>query len=182
LVVAKTEFIILPGIGNSGPAHWQSHWEAAEPSMARFTPASWDQPVLADWLDALDSAVSRCTSPPVLVAHSLACLLVAHWQGRTETPIKGAVLVAVPDPASPAFPVEAQGFAAPPSGAFRFPGLILASTDDPYAALDYVRGRAEAWRCRLEVLGPLGHINGASGVGNWPEGRVRLEAFASTLP
>jgi predicted alpha/beta hydrolase family esterase len=176
-----TIFVVLPGIGGSGPSHWQTLWQSADRSMRRFSPSSWDLPSLEDWLASLDTVVAACGSPPVLVAHSLACLLVAHWQARSGLQAKGAFLVAVPDTASASFPVEALSFADPPAAPFRFPALMLASTDDPYAAPAFTRRCAEHWGCDLELLGALGHINGSSGLGDWPEGRARLDRFAASL-
>lgn len=176
-----TEFIHLPGIGNSGEAHWQSRWEQADPAIRRFSPSSWDQPDLADWLAALDRAVSAANTPPVLIAHSLACLLVAHWQSRRPGPVKGALLVAVPDPRSAAFPAEAAAFASVPEERFRFPSLIVASTDDPYASLPYVEARAGQWGSDLVNIGAKGHINGGSSLGDWPEGRRILMEFHARI-
>lgn len=176
-----TEFIHLPGIGNSGEAHWQSRWELTDPSIRRFSPASWDEPDLADWIAALDRAVGAATTPPVLVAHSLACLLVAHWQKQTDAPVQGALLVAVPDPKSPAFPAEAAGFASVPEQRFRFPTMIVASTNDPYASLSYVQARAAQWGSEIINIGANGHINGASNLGDWPEGRRILEEFCARV-
>ncbi|MBR0726149.1 RBBP9/YdeN family alpha/beta hydrolase [Bradyrhizobium manausense] len=176
-----TEFIHLPGIGNSGEAHWQSRWELADPAIRRFAPASWDQPDLADWVAALDRAVRAANTPPVLVAHSLACLLVAHWQKQMTALVKGALLVAVPDPRSPAFPAEAAAFAPVPEQRFRFPSMIVASTNDPYASLSYVQARAGQWGSDLVDIGAKGHINGASNLGDWPEGRRFLMEFHARL-
>ena len=50
--------IVLPGIFNSGPAHWQTRWEEQHPDWVRFEPTSWDAPDLDDWLAALDRAVT----------------------------------------------------------------------------------------------------------------------------
>ncbi|MBR0686925.1 serine hydrolase family protein [Bradyrhizobium manausense] len=176
-----TEFIHLPGIGNSGEAHWQSRWELADSAIRRFAPASWDQPDLADWVAALDRAVRAAKTPPVLVAHSLACLLVAHWQKQMAALVKGALLVAVPDPQSPAFPTEAAAFAPAPEERFRFPSMIVASTNDPYASLSYVQARAGQWGSDLVDIGAKGHINGASNLGDWPEGRRFLMEFHARL-
>lgn len=173
-----TVFLHLPGIGNSGPAHWQSRWEAADPSIRRFAPGDWDRPDLNDWIAALEVAVQTAARPPVLVAHSLACLLVAHWRRTSAAPIDGAFLVAVPDPASPAFPAEAAGFRDVPEDRFDFPSLIVASTDDPYGSVDYGRMRARQWGGDLEVIGAAGHINGDSGLGDWPEGRALLSRLS----
>jgi predicted alpha/beta hydrolase family esterase len=174
-----TEFIHLPGIGNSGETHWHSRWEDANSAIRRFTPGSWDQPDLSDWIAALDQAVRQAKTPPVLVAHSLACLLVPHWHQIALSPIKGAFLVAVPDPLSSAFPAEAAGFADVPQAQFGFPSLIVASTDDPYGSLRYVETRAKQWGSELKVIGPAGHINGQSDLGDWPEGLALLMDFES---
>jgi predicted alpha/beta hydrolase family esterase len=173
--------IILPGIGGSGSEHWQTIWEAQDAGLKRFSPTSWDYPELEDWIAALDTAVARSVEPPVLVAHSLACLLVAHWQARNTRAVAGALLVAVPDPAGPAFPVEAASFADPPDSRFRFPCVIVASGNDPYGSLPYARLRAEQWGSRLVEAGDHGHINGASGLGAWPAGRAVLNGFMADL-
>lgn len=74
-----TSVLILPGIGNSGPDHWQSLWEKANSSFVRVQQRNWDHPVCNEWLEALENAVARAGANTVLVAHSLACALVAHW-------------------------------------------------------------------------------------------------------
>src|SRR4029450_3352348 len=99
-----------------------------------FHPPDWNPPEPKDWISALDRAVGAAATPPLLVAHSLACLLVAHWQQVSTAPVVGAFLVAVPNPQSEAFPVEAASFANPPLGKFRFPSLVIASANDPYGA------------------------------------------------
>ncbi|MER9880619.1 alpha/beta hydrolase [Mesorhizobium sp. M0118] len=172
-----TDFIIVPGIGGSGKAHWQTHWQQANPAIRRFNPASWDAPDFDDWVAALDTAVGLAKTPPVLVAHSLGCLLVVHWQRISTREISGALLVAVPDPASPAFPSSALAFADAPQQRLRFPSLIVASTNDPYGSLNYVRANSERWGSDLHIAGPLGHINGDSGLGDWPAGTELLAAF-----
>ena len=177
----KKEIVILPGIGGSGDAHWQTRWEQADSSMHRFRPDDWDQPTLGDWYDALERSVKAMPAPPLLVAHSLSCLLIAHWQSRSALPVAGALLVAVPDPASAVFPPEAASFASAPRTRFRFPSLIIASNNDPYAAPEYSRATANQWGSGLVEAGALGHINGASELGDWPEGLRLLAAFRAGL-
>ena len=171
-------FVTLPGIGNSGPDHWQSRWEEQCPDMVRFKPGSWDTPEIDNWLDALDTVVRKVGPNGVLVAHSLSCLLVAHWSGRSSLPIAGAFLVAVPDPSTAAFPAEAASFSPTPVARLRFPSMILASSNDPYASIAYTRQCARQWGSAVVEVGPLGHVNAASGIGDWPWGRNRLLAFA----
>jgi predicted alpha/beta hydrolase family esterase len=175
------DIIIVPGIGNSGKDHWQSLWQDKMPRARRIRPSDWDRPYLDDWLSALDAAVGEATEPPVLVAHSLGCLLVAQWQSISAAPAAGAFLVAVPDPASACFPPEAKGFSAGPSTPMRFPSLCIASSNDPYAAIGYAKARAAAWNSALKILDNAGHINAASGFGPWPEGEALLTGFMQTL-
>lgn len=175
------DIIILPGIGGSDDCHWQTRWEDTNPQMRRFQPGNWDLPDLADWISALDRAVGTATSPPLLVAHSLACLLVAHWQAVSSRPIAGAFLVAVPDPESDAFPVEADSFVNPPTQKLRFPSVIVASANDPYGTAAYSRRRANQWRSGIVEIGAFGHINGRSGLGAWPCGMSLLKSFMAGI-
>jgi predicted alpha/beta hydrolase family esterase len=176
------DFITLPGIGGSGASHWQTLWEAGGEDFRRFAPSSWDEPQLDDWIRALDDAVASAQQPPVLVAHSLACLLVVHWQSRSMLPVAGAMLVAVPDPLVSAFPAAAASFADPPERQLRFPSLIVASGNDPYGTLRYAERRAGQWGSRMVEAGDLGHVNAASGLGAWPAGRAMLSDFMQRLP
>jgi uncharacterized protein len=174
-----TDIVILPGIGGSGELHWQTRWQKNDPTHRRFLPTDWNRPELEDWISALDRAVGAAPNPPLLVAHSLACLLVAHWQQISTAPVAGAFLVAVPNPQSQAFPVAAASFANPPQSKFRFPSLVIASANDPYGTIEYAHGRASQWGSGIVEVGQLGHINEASGLGDWPRGKALLTAFAA---
>ncbi|APO78097.1 esterase family protein (plasmid) [Rhizobium etli 8C-3] len=175
------DIIILPGIGGSGETHWQTHWERANPEAIRFQPKSWDKPDLADWAAALEQTVAATKNAPLLVAHSLACLLVVHWQRFSSLPVAGAFLVAVPDPQSEAFPAEAGAFTGPPKGRLRFPSLVVASSNDPYGKIEHARLRAAEWGSHIAEVGALGHINGGSGLEDWPSGFALFQAFAKSI-
>jgi predicted alpha/beta hydrolase family esterase len=178
------QVIHLPGIGNSGEQHWQSLWEREDASIRRFQPRDWDRPQLTDWSLALNQAVEASAGPIVLVAHSLACLLVVHWAASNSSQVSrvaGAMLVAVPDPESVAFPVEAASFGPAPQQPLAFPVLLLASGNDPYASLAYTKRCTRQWQAGMIELGDVGHINGASGLGDWPQGRALLSAFSAGL-
>lgn len=170
--------LLLPGIGNSGPGHWQRLWADSEPGMALIDGQDWDTPVRQQWVGNLGATLSEIGPGALLVAHSLACLQVVHWASSVgQVPIGGALLVAVPDPDGPGFPSQATGFTLPPAKPLGFPAIVVASSDDPYAGLDFSRRFAEAWGCRFVDIGAKGHINGQSGLGEWPEGRALLEAL-----
>ena len=172
-----TPAIVLPGITGSGPDHWQSVWEAQNPGLVRFQPASWDYPELDDWVASLDAAIEAASQPPLLIAHSLACLLVAHWSARGARRLRGAFLVSVPDPNSAPFPQEARSFAEPPRQRFPFPALIVASANDPFGTVEYSTSRALEWGTGYVIAGSYGHINGASGLDAWEQGKMLFEAF-----
>ena len=174
-------FVTLPGIGGSGETHWQSYWEAYDPSFTRFQPTDWERPNLVDWRQALETAIDASKEPPVLVAHSLACLLVAHAAQQIAGRVRGAVLVAVPDPSSPVFPAEATGFGNLPRYSLPFSTLIIASSNDPYAAPEYVRARSREWGAGFVDVGACGHINGTSNLGTWGQGRMLLDAFCAGI-
>lgn len=172
-----TDLIFVPGFGGSGPSHWQSIWEATFPSTRRIRPTSWDLPVLADWITALESSVSMSTEPPVLIAHSLGCLLVAFWQRQSSLPIAGAFLVAIPDPSTPGFTETTPTFVQVPTGPFRFPSLIVSSTSDPYDANGYAIIKAHEWGSDFCSIGDCGHINGQSNLGDWQFGQRLMASF-----
>jgi predicted alpha/beta hydrolase family esterase len=113
------------------------------------------------------------------VAHSLGSLQVVHWAAAGHRhAIRGALLVAPPDPLAAGFPAEASGFAPLPERALPFPSVLVASHDDPYASLDFSRRCAEAWQSRFVEVGAHGHINAESGLGDWPQGRAWLDWLA----
>src|ERR1039457_3053221 len=141
--------LLLPGVGNSGPEHWQSLWEKANRGFVRVQQDEWDRPDCALWRSNLEAAVKQAPAPVFLVAHSLGCLLVAQWAQRTSLTIQGALLVAPPDPQSAPFPSEAVGFSRVPMASLPFTSIVVASSNDPYAITDFSRRCAAAWGSRF---------------------------------
>lgn len=175
----NTIALMLPGIGNSEPTHWQSLWEAANPSFVRVPQRDWDHPVCEEWLEVLEKSVVRVDADTVLVAHSLACLLVAHWAARSHGKVKGALLVAPPNPGDPHFPKEAAGFSPLPTKPFSFPSIVVASSNDPYGDIEFAKLCASAWGSRFVCAGAVGHINASSGLGEWREGFALFQQLAN---
>jgi predicted alpha/beta hydrolase family esterase len=167
--------LMLPGFANSGPLHWQSLWEKANTNYLRVNQADWQNPNCSHWLAALEESVKAAGPNTILVAHSLGCLLVAHWAATTQLRIKAAMLVAVPNPASPLFPAQITGFTPVPMQRLPFNSIVVASSDDPYAQITYVEACAAAWGSALINIGAAGHINAASGLGAWAEGQRLLQ-------
>lgn len=63
----------------------------------------------------------------------------------------------------------------------RAPTLVAASTDDPYASIQFAENIAADWQARFINLGPLGHVNVSSGLADWPAGYALFETFAANL-
>ena len=168
-----TPVLILPGIGGSGPAHWQTRWEALEPTYRRVEMADWDRPALDAWVATLNAAVKAAPEAPVIVAHSLGCLALAHWAARGGQ-ARAALLVAVPDPAGPLWPEEAASFAAVPTAPLGFPTRVVASQNDPYGGFAFAERMAKAWGSAFTDVGAAGHINADSALGDWDFGRKLL--------
>ncbi len=171
--------LTLPGLGDSSPEHWQSQWERRDPSIQRVAQTEWDAPHRDDWVSCLDAALVSMDAPVVLVAHSTACLLVAHWavgaSPARHAKVRAALLVAPSDPEGSSYPEGPQGFAPVPLVRLPFPTVVVASDDDPYVSLARASAYASAWGSRLVQLAGAGHVNVASGHGPWPEGWALLE-------
>jgi uncharacterized protein len=168
--------LILPGLGNSGPGHWQTHWQA-EHGYQRVEQANWDQPKLPDWLSNLQRAVSAQSSGVVLVAHSLACSLVAHFAQTRPERVLGAFLVSPADVESKrCTPDETRCFSPIPLTPLPFPAHVVTSSDDPYVDRERAEFFATSWGAGFTDIGRCGHINASSGVGAWPEGHAQFRA------
>ena len=165
--------LILPGLGNSGPEHWQSHWERQDPACTRLQ-EDWDTPRCDDWVRRLEEALAPASQPVVLAAHSAACAIVVRWAAtapaRTIGYVAGALLVSPSDPGGVNFPACAMGFGPMPLMRLPFPSIVVTSDDDPYVSPEQAQTDAEAWGSRFVLLPGAGHINAQSGFGAWPEG------------
>ena len=171
--------LVVPGIANSGPLHWQTLWQEAHPNWQRLAVPDWDNVACDDWVAAIERQVSANATETIIVAHSLGCLATVHWAARSGRTLRGALLVAPPDPAAPAFPREAtSGFSPLPLQRLRMPTIVVYSTDDPYGSANHARTCASAWGSQLIEAGAKGHLNAGSGLGDWPEGIRWVKALS----
>jgi uncharacterized protein len=167
--------LILPGLYNSGPGHWQSIWEKENPAFTRVDQRDWDTPDIAEWVERLHEQISASTMPAVLVAHSSACALVAHWAAAHRGPVHGALLVGPSDPEAESYPKGTTGFSPMPLAPLPFRTIVVASTNDEYVTIERARFFAGRWGARFEIVGNSGHINSDSGLGRWPAGFALLK-------
>jgi predicted alpha/beta hydrolase family esterase len=173
-LIMDIKVLTAPGLGNSGPLHWQTIWEQ-EPGILRIEQQSWDRPVCADWVASIEAAIAQAGPQVVVAAHSLACIALVHWAAQTKLQIRGALLVAPADAEHPSFPPEAKGFSPIPLQPLPFKSIVVGSTNDSYATMERTRFFAQAWGSRFVNTGAKGHINADSGLGEWPEGKKLLK-------
>ncbi len=171
--------LIIPGLNNSGPKHWQSFWERSLPDTERVVQKNWEHPEKNDWVERLSGYIAGLKSDTVLVAHSLGSVTAVEWLLREKSPfVRGAFLVAPADADS----VETiRDFAPVPLKRLPVPSMVVASENDPYVSMERARLFAEAWGSSLENVGALGHINAQTDLGEWPAGRALLEKFERSL-
>lgn len=104
-----------------------------------------------------------------------------HAAARVGARIAGAFLVAPADVEQAPGLEELRGFGPVPRVRLPFPSCVIASTDDPYLKAERAVEFAQAWGADLRLAGPAGHLNTASGLGHWPEGRAWLAEFSRRL-
>jgi uncharacterized protein len=171
--------LTVPGLGGSGPLHWQSLWERLRPDAARVELGMWNAPRRNLWVSKLDQAVRVAKSPVVLVAHSLGCLTVAWWAALATQPwgwpVAGALLVAPPDVGHDDLQNVAAEFGPHPKTMLPFPTIVVASSDDPYSPIERQFDMAKDWGAQFVDAGAAGHLNAASGIGEWHEGQSLLD-------
>jgi len=91
--------LIVPGLRNSGPTHWQSWLETVLPDTRRVEQADWERPCLSDWAARVREEIDAVGEPLWVVAHSFGCLAAVTAGLVRGARIRGALLVAPADPA-----------------------------------------------------------------------------------
>ena len=168
-------YLLLPGWQDSDPSHWQSRWEQAG-GFERLQQDDWWWPRRGDWMMRLEEALLADPRPAVLVAHSLGCHLVAAWAAHSlhRYRVAAALLVAPPDLLQSDIPPQLHHWLPTAAQSLPFASTAVLSADDPFCKLARGLQMAQAWGSEAVTLAAAGHINGASGLGDWPAGRTLL--------
>lgn len=172
--------LIVPGLRDAVAQHWQTLLEArlraAGRPVAAVPPLGREDLDCATKVAAIQRAAQAIDGPIVIVAHSGGCIMVAQWARTTQRPVHAALLAAPPDfdqPMPEGYPtlaaLRASGWLPVPRTRLPFPSIVAASRNDPLAAYDRVVALARDWGSRLVDLGEVGHLNPASGFGEWPQ-------------
>lgn len=174
--------LIVPGLRDESPDHWQTYLESnlrTAGHTVQAVPAIGKSKLsCAARIEGLAHAVGQIDGPIVLVAHSGACLTVAHWAAHSAeaTRVHAALLAVPPDfdqPMPAGYPsmedLEVHGWYPIPRTRLPFASTVIASTNDPLASLDAVTTLARQWGSTLLNVGAVGHLNPAAGFGHWPQ-------------
>lgn len=169
-------YLIVPGLGNSGPEHWQTYFENSADNFYRIEQQVWDQPTCTDWIETINKKVSEFDlNSVVLIGHSLGCCTISHWAAKYKKQIKGALLVAPSDLEAPQYTFPAFGFTPISLTKINFKTIVVASQNDEWVSIERATFFAENWGSEFINLGNAGHINVASGHTNWNEGMEILK-------
>ncbi len=175
---AETIVLIVPGLYDSGPEHWQSYWEREDPEhVRRVRQKEWQKPQAKDWIAELDRAVVAAGPDVVLVGHSLGCCTIALWARKCKRAVRGALLVAPSDTEAKSYPKGPRGFKPMPLHTLPFPSIVVASANDPYVSEAKAKRFAKAWGSCYVCIGDAGHINSEAGYGPWLEGLHLLRSL-----
>jgi predicted alpha/beta hydrolase family esterase len=174
--ITSATVLIVPGLREHVADHWQTLLAQKLPRVRSVAPLEHDKLSCAARVAAIDRALASIEGPVIVVAHSAGVMMLAHWAKRCAThAIHGALLAAPADletPMPPGYPtidaLDEHGWLPVPRGVLPFPSIVAASSNDPLTRLDRAREFARSWGSRFVELGDVGHLNPASGHGEWP--------------
>jgi Predicted esterase of the alpha/beta hydrolase fold len=160
--------LLVPGLYDSGPQHWQTLWHQQHPHWLRIAQSDWITPDLHRWAAPVLELLQNSQTPLTLVAHSFGCLASLYAARQMPEKVHSLFLVAPADPDLLGVQEALINHPTPVAG------RIIASSNDPWMPLDRVCFWSQRWGLPLSLLGPLRHINTESGHGAWPEGLALL--------
>ncbi|NRD76255.1 alpha/beta fold hydrolase [Bacillus sp. BRMEA1] len=174
--MSKQSFLILHGLGGSGPDHWQT-WlanELAERNHHVIYPVfpNVDSPDKQVWIEELSTVMKTIpeNQPLTVITHSLGCLLWLHFTSIQNNRIaEHVIMVAPPSPqnvieaANSFFPVPLKN-----NNLTRTADetLFVHSSNDPYCSLTDAKYYMNIGVPSI-VFPNMGHINVESGHGRW---------------
>jgi predicted alpha/beta hydrolase family esterase len=168
-------YLLLHGLEGSGEGHWQ-RWLAPRLAGCGAAVAFPDLPDADDpdpsaWESELARVLGEVGEPPVVLAHSLGCVLWLRHASRAGERVAERVLLVAP-PATEAVPAVVRFSAFDPDPArvreAATETRIVCSDDDPYNPVGALKTHAEPLGLPVEVVAGAGHLNVDAGYGPWP--------------
>ena len=183
--------LVVPGLRDHVAQHWQTLLAARLQDERRpvrsVTPMGRDNLSCAARIEAIEREARAIAGPIVIVAHSGGCIAVAHWARHTRRAVHAALLATPPDfetPMPAGYPsleaLSAGGWLPVPREQLPFRSIVAASRNDPLASYDRALALAAAWGSECVDLGSVGHLNPASGHGEWPGADALIEVLSQS--
>lgn len=180
--------LIIPGLRDHVETHWQTILAAQLPKVHSVQPMGREDLDCARRVQAIEAAMAVIVGTVLLVAHSGGCVMVAHWaQHSTHAHrVCGALLATPPDfeqPMPEGYPtlaaLQAGGWLSVPRQRLPFRSLVTTSDNDPLATRERVIALAQDWGSDTVDLGAVGHLNPASGYGEWPMAKSLIHKLSA---
>jgi len=185
--MARPTVVFVPGLREHVPDHWQTLLQARLPGSVCVPRLGKGVVSCPAWVDAIDATLASVEGPVVLVGHSAGVIMIAHWARSHRRAVDCALLATPPDldrelPAG--YPtkrtLEDNGWMPVPLDPLPFPAIVVASANDPLCTLERASDLARHWRAQLVHGGAVGHLNPASGFGEWPQAAKLLSTLGVT--
>ena len=176
--MSSPRLLVIPGLHDSGPTHWQSWLQGQYRDSIRVRQRDWNEPDLDRWASRIATTLSHAGDGHmwVAVAHSFGCLaLTRHLLLTPESPIAAVLLVA---------PAEPDKFGVAellPQQRLAVPSVLVASDTDPWMSAASTRRWAARWSSHWLTLGDAGHVNAESGFGPLPFAKRWVGAMSQRL-
>jgi predicted alpha/beta hydrolase family esterase len=176
--------VFVPGLREHVPDHWQTLLQARIDNSVCVPRLGKGVLSCVAWIEAIDKTIASGSGPVVLVGHSAGVIMIAHWARVYRRPVRGALLATPPDldrelPAG--YPTKQalaeNGWMPIPRDSLPFESVVVASANDPLCTFSQAAELAMSWDSRLESAGAVGHLNPASGFGEWPQAAGLLAEF-----
>jgi len=163
-----TNTLIVPGLDVPAAPRWK-HWRWATEGSALMADLSFpNRPRPAIWEMELALAILQYPDS-ILVGHSPGAVLITRlFNAWPHLPVRDALLMA---PSKTAGNDRICHFGLIPEVPFVIPTALVASRNDPWMGFGRATQPTRTHDRTPVNLGQAGHINTASGFGDWSEGK-----------
>jgi predicted alpha/beta hydrolase family esterase len=180
--------VIVPGLREHVADHWQTLLAATLAKVRIVPPLEHDKFSCSARVEAIQKVIEEIDGPIIVVAHSAGVVMFVHWAQKYDRPIKGALLAAPPDldiPLPTGYPtketLQLNDWFPVPRVPLRFRSIVAASESDHLASFSSVQAMASDWQSELANVGKVGHLNPASGYGDWAEAKKFINSLEGNL-
>ena len=180
--IVEPTVVIVPGLRDHVANHWQTLLAARLARVVEVPRLGARTLSIGAWVEALESTVRKVEGPLFLAAHSAGVMMVAHWARLFRAPVAGALLATPPDLVTPmpaSYPsletLKQHGWMPVPRVPLPFQSLMVASRNDPLGRFEHVSDLGASWGSGVVDAGEVGHLNPASGFGEWPRALELLQ-------